>query len=132
MMHGREETIGDYAAGSNSRRVVAELRGAFDDQLRVGVVVLAAQAQKRVDVGLVEIELANRRDRRVASRGRHQGIVDALAIRNLKILAPRERLGRDATLRVEVQQVAECLQLVTLLIDALHAFGHNDGGMCSP
>src|SRR5579862_1247081 len=102
--------------------LVAEPSGAVHDELWVGVVVLPAQAQERIDVRFFEVQGSNRRGCGVTVLRGHQCLVDPPTIRDLKVVALRQGAGLLDALRKEVQQVAQRLQFVTLLIDALDAF----------
>ena len=85
--------------GSDSRAFDRELaranrRRALADQRGIGVVVLAAQVQERIDVDVVELELGNRTLGRLAVGRFDDRIVERAALRGLEILARRKSVTR--------------------------------------
>ena len=59
---------------------------ALAHQRRIGVVVVAAQMQERIDIDVVEFELRDLRLGRVAARSFHDGVVERAALRGLESL----------------------------------------------
>src|ERR1700678_585240 len=91
--------------------------GALADECGIGVIVIAAQVQERIDVDVVELELRDRAFGGLAVGSFDDRIVERAALRGLEILARRKSLGAELARVKVVEDVAQRFQFVAQDID---------------